>query len=264
MIQGTMSGVGKSTLVAALCRILSDMGYDVVPFKSQNMSSFTHDTLKISRAQAIQAQAARCAVTPEINPILLVPYDETSSEIFQVGQSRGIMDTFTYYKYAETEGVRVATNALNNLQQNHDVVILEGAGSPAEINIPFDMANMMMAKIANAPVIIVADIERGGCFAQMVGTISLLPKHHARRVAGFIINKFRGDASILHTGIQHVKRVTNIDTMGIIPYTDVQLPSEDSLDYHNTTIPTEIAITSISETVKGNINMQYILDCISS
>lgn len=263
MIQGTMSGAGKSTLVTALCRILSNMKYDVVPFKSQNMSSFTHDKFKISRAQAIQAQAARCAVTPEINPILLVPYDETSSEVFQLGQSQGMMDTYTYYQYAETEGVRAATIALNNLQQNHDVVVLEGAGSPAEINIPFDIANMTMAETADAPVIIVADIERGGCFAQMVGTMSLLPKHHAQRVTGFIINKFRGDANILHTGIRHVTKTTGIDTLGIIPYTDVQLPSEDSLDYHDTFISTEEAIESISETVKDNINMQRILEHIS-
>ncbi|MXY37683.1 MAG: cobyric acid synthase [Cenarchaeum sp. SB0664_bin_35] len=264
MIQGTMSGAGKSTLVTALCRILSDMKYDVVPFKSQNMSSFTHDKLKISRAQATQAQAARCEVTPEINPILLVPYNETSSEVFEMGRSRGTMDTWTYYKYAENEGIRAAATALSNLRQNHDVVILEGAGSPAEINIPFDMANMMMAKMADASVIITADIERGGCFAQMVGTISLLPREHSQRVEGFVINKFRGDASILYTGIQHVRRVTNIDTIGVIPYTDVQLPPEDSLDYHNTTIPTEQAIASISDIIKENINVQHILDCISS
>lgn len=263
MIQGTMSGAGKSTLVTALCRILSDMNYDVAPFKSQNMSSFTYDTLKMSRAQAIQAQAARCAVTPEINPILLVPYDETSSEVFQMGESRGVMDTHTYYKYAEAEGIRAATAAFKSLQQRHDVIILEGAGSPAEINIPFDMANMTMADIANASVIITADIERGGCFAQMIGTASLLPKHHAKMVAGFIINKFRGDVSMLDAGIQHVKRVTNIDTIGVIPYTDVQLPSEDSLDYHDTTVSTEQAIKSISKTIKDNINMQCILDYIA-
>lgn len=258
-----MSGAGKSTLVTALCRILSDMNYDVAPFKSQNMSSFTHDTLKMSRAQAIQAQAARCAAISEINPILLVPYNETSSEVFQMGESRGVMDTHAYYRYAETEGMRTAEAAFKSLQQRHDIIVLEGAGSPAEINIPFDMANMAMAEMANASVIIAADIERGGCFAQMMGTVSLLPKRHAEMVAGFIINKFRGDVSILDAGIQHIKRVTNIDTIGVIPYTDVQLPSEDSLDYRDTTVSTEQAIKAISKTVKDNINMQYILDHIS-
>ena len=264
MVQGTMSGAGKSTLVAALCRILSDMKYDVAPFKSQNMSSFSHDTLKISKAQAIQAQAARCAVTPEINPVLLVPYNDTSSEVFAMGNSQGIMDTQTYYKYAAGPGIRLAKDALDTLQKRHDIIVLEGAGSPAEINVPFDMANMAMAEMANASVIIIADIERGGCFAQMAGTVSLLPKRHSDMIVGFVINKFRGDASILNAGIQHIKETTGIDTIGIIPYTDVRLPSEDSLDYHDTTMSTEQSITFISDIIKGNINMRYILDCISS
>ena len=259
MIQGTMSGAGKSTLVAALCRILSDMGHDVAPFKSQNMSSFTHDAMMVSRAQAVQAQAARCPVSLEINPVLLVPRSDDSSEVFVMGESRGVMDTAEYYRFAEREAMRAATGALERLRRGHEIIVIEGAGSPAEINVPYDMANMRVAEAAGAPVVIVADIERGGCFAQMAGTMALLPKEHSRRVAGFVINKFRGDASILEGGIERIRRLTGKDTLGVIPYMRSRLPSEDSLDYHATAESAEQSIRTISETVKSSMDIEAIL-----
>lgn len=226
-----MSGTGKSTLVTALCRILSDRGHDVAPFKSQNMSGYVMGG--ISRAQAVQAAAARLPPDCDMNPILLVPRSDNSSEVFERGISQGTMNTTTYYKYAAERGIGVALKSLESLRRMHHTIILEGAGSPAEINVPFDMVNMRMAEAASAPVIIAADIERGGCFAQMAGTISLMEPHHQKMVRGFIINKFRGDPSILESGISRILDTTQKPVLGIIPYIHTRLPPEDSLDDAN-------------------------------
>ncbi|MCE2508906.1 MAG: cobyric acid synthase [Nitrosopumilaceae archaeon] len=228
MVQGTMSGAGKSTLVTALCRILSDRGYDVAPFKSQNMSGYVSGG--ISRAQAVQAAAARLPPSGHMNPVLLVPRSDHTSEIFERGVSQGVMDTTAYYRYAAGRGIGAALESLELLRRTHRVVVLEGAGSPAEINVPFDMANMRMAEAASAPVIIVSDIERGGCFAQMAGTMSLLEPRHRQMVRGFIINKFRGDPSILGPGTARILETTGKPVLGVIPYTRTRLPPEDSLD----------------------------------
>ena len=228
MVQGTMSGAGKSTLVTALCRILSDRGYDVAPFKSQNMSGYVSGG--ISRAQAVQAAAARLPPSRHMNPILLVPRSDHTSEVFERGVSQGVMDTQTYYRYAAGRGVGAALESLESLRRTHNVVVLEGAGSPAEINVPFDMANMRMAEAASAPVLIVSDIERGGCFAQMAGTMSLLEPRHQKMVRGFIINKFRGDPSILGPGTARILETTGRPVLGVIPYARTRLPPEDSLD----------------------------------
>ncbi|MEK6866503.1 MAG: cobyric acid synthase, partial [Thermoproteota archaeon] len=197
MIQGTSSGSGKTTLVAALCRIFADKGFSVAPFKSQNMSNYAYKTkdFEISRAQAIQAIAARCEITPDLNPILLKPLGNYYSNVYLNGKMFKKMHATEYYqKFVQTRGLSIATKSLKFLQKNYDLVILEGAGSPAEINLEkYDIANMKMAEISNSSVLLITDIDRGGSFASIVGTMSLLDKRYQKLIKGFVINKFRGD-----------------------------------------------------------------------
>ena len=234
MIQGTASGVGKTILVAALCRIFSNEGYNVAPFKSQNMSNFSYVSpdFEISRAQAIQAIAARCDIAPELNPILLKPLGNYYSTVYLNGKPYKKMHAKKYYeKFVNTLGIKSATQSLKILQKKYDFLILEGAGSPAEINLQkFDIANMKIAQKANASVLLVSDIDKGGSFASLVGTMELLEKKHQELVKGFIFNKFRGDKTILKPGISKIKKITNLPVLGIIPKIEVTLPEEDSLN----------------------------------
>ena len=234
MIQGTSSGAGKTTLVAALCRIFSDKGYSVAPFKSQNMSNFAYITpdFEISRAQAIQAFAARCNITPDLNPILLKPVGNYSSIVYLNGKRFKKMHAQEYYeKFVNSEGMKIATKSLKTLQKNFDLVIMEGAGSPAEINLQkYDIANMKIAKKANADVLLVTDIDRGGSFASLVGTMNLIDKKYQKLVKGFIFNKFRGDVDILKPGFKKLKNITKIPTYGTVPLISLNLPEEDSLN----------------------------------
>jgi len=234
MVQGTSSGAGKTTLVAALCRIFSDSGYSIAPFKSQNMSNFAYTGKKfeISRAQAIQAVAARCEITPDLNPILLKPLGNYVSSVFVHGKFYKKMHATDYYKkFVLKQGIKKVIESLQRLQKNHDLIILEGAGSPAEINLEkFDIANMKIAKLTNSPVILISDIDRGGSFASMVGTLSLLDEKYKKLVKGFVINKFRGDLEILRPGFTKIKKITGRPVFGAIPMTKIALPEEDSLD----------------------------------
>ncbi|NIM26420.1 MAG: cobyric acid synthase [Nitrososphaeria archaeon] len=234
MIQGTSSGAGKSTLVTALCRIFSDKGYSVAPFKSQNMSNFAYKTIdfEISRAQAIQAVGARCEITPDLNPIMLKPVGNYYSEVFLEGKKFKRMHAKDYYsKFVKGQGLKTAIKSLKNLEKNHDLVILEGAGSPAEINLDkFDIANMKMAEKVNSPVLLITDIDRGGSFASLVGTLSLLDKKYQKLVKGFIFNKFRGDEKILKPGFRKIKEKTKKPVLGTIPMFDFDIPEEDSLN----------------------------------
>ena len=234
MIQGTSSGAGKTTLVAALCRIFSDKGYSVAPFKSQNMSNFAYITpnFEISRAQAIQAFGARCDITPDLNPILLKPVGNYSSIVYLNGKRFKKMHAQEYYeKFVNIEGMRIATKSLKTLQNNFDLVIMEGAGSPAEINLQkYDIANMKIAKKANADVLLVTDIDRGGSFASLVGTMNLIDKKYQKLVKGFIFNKFRGDIDVLKPGFKKLKNITKIPTFGTVPLISLNLPEEDSLN----------------------------------
>lgn len=234
MIQGTSSGAGKTTLVVALCRIFSDKGFRVVPFKSQNMSNFAYSTpdFEISRAQAIQALGARCEITPDLNPILLKPLGNYSSTVYLNGKRFKKMHAKEYYeKFVNQHGIKHATNSLKKLQKNNDLVILEGAGSPAEINLQkYDIANMKMAKISNASVLLVSNIDKGGSFASIAGTMSLIEKKYQKLVKGFIFNKFRGDTSILKPGFIKLEKITKIPVIGTIPMIPMNLPEEDSLD----------------------------------
>ncbi len=234
MIQGTSSGAGKTTLVAALCRIFSDKGYSVAPFKSQNMSNFAYITpeFEISRAQAIQAIGSRCEITPDLNPILLKPIGNYNSIVYLNGKRYKKMHAKEYYeKFVNNEGIRIASKSLKTLQKNFDLVILEGAGSPAEINLQkFDIANMKIAQKAEASVLLVSDIDRGGSFASLVGTMALIEKKYQKLVKGFIFNKFRGDLDVLKPGFQKLKNITKKPILGTIPLMSLDLPEEDSLN----------------------------------
>ena len=234
MIQGTSSGAGKTTLVAALCRIFSDKGYSVAPFKSQNMSNFGYVTpnFEISRAQAIQAIGARCDITPDLNPILLKPVGNYSSVVYLNGKRFKKMHAKEYYeKFVNFKGMKLASKSLQTLQKNFDLVIIEGAGSPAEINLQkYDIANMKIAKKANANVLLVTDIDKGGSFASLAGTMALIEKKYQKLVKGFIFNKFRGDIDVLKPGFKKLKNLTHIPVIGTIPLIPLNLPEEDSLN----------------------------------
>jgi len=233
MVQGTSSGSGKTTLVAALCRIFSDAGYNVAPFKSQNMSNYAYrgNGFEISRAQAIQAIAARCEITPDLNPILLKPRGNYYSLVYLRGKRfRKMHATEFYNKFVNTKGINLVKGSLKTLTKDHDLIILEGAGSPAEINLQkFDIANMKIAEHTKSPVLLITDIDRGGSFASIVGTLALLDKKYQKLVKGFVINKFRGDLNILKPGFSKLTQNTKKPVFGVIPMTKLDLPEEDSL-----------------------------------
>ncbi len=234
MVQGTSSGAGKTTLVTALCRIFANSGYSVAPFKSQNMSNYSYleDNFEISQAQAIQAIASRADISPHMNPILLKPLGNYRSSVLLQGKFYKKMTADTYYKkFVLTKGFQTALESLAILQKKYDLIIMEGAGSPAEINLQnYDIANMLLAEKTKSPVILVTDIERGGSFASLVGTMSLLPRHHQKLVKGFVINKFRGNVNILTPGFKRLKQITSKSVLGVIPLIEMDLPNEDSLD----------------------------------
>jgi len=233
MVQGTSSGAGKTILVVALCRIFSDAGYNVAPFKSQNMSNYVYrgNGFEISRAQAIQAIAARCKITPDLNPILLKPRGNYYSLVYLRGKRfRKMHATEFYNKFVNTKGINLVKGSLKTLTKDHDLIILEGAGSPAEINLQkFDIANMKIAEHTKSPVLLITDIDRGGSFASIVGTLALLDKKHQKLVKGFVINKFRGDLNILKPGFSKLTQITKKPIFGVIPMTKLDLPEEDSL-----------------------------------
>jgi adenosylcobyric acid synthase len=268
MIQGTSSGAGKTTLVTALCRIFANAGYSVVPFKSQNMSNYSYkaDGFEISQAQAIQAIAARAEISPHINPILLKPLGNYKSSIILQGKFYKKMSAQYYYeKFALKKGLMLALDSFESLKKNYDLIIIEGAGSPAEINLQkYDIANMKIAQKTNAPVLLVADIEKGGSFASIVGTMSLLPKHQQNLVKGFVINKFRGDKNILRSGFRKLKQITSKSVLGVIPLVDMDLPNEDSLDkkihlfrkQNQTRLDAEIE--KLAKTVKVHLDIKSI------
>lgn len=236
MIQGTSSGAGKSTLVIALCRIFSDMGYVVSPFKAQNMTSnfypISNTTKKLARIQAVQAFASRKEPDSRMNPILLEPMGDSWSNVFINGIYHARIRANDYYKdFVLKQGLSSVLKNLDELRQENDVILIEGAGSPAEINIAeCDIANMILAEKISAPVILIADIERGGCFASIVGTLQLLKPHHCELVKGIVINKFRGDKFILDGAITTIEKMTKKDVLGIVPRIEFTLPNEDSLD----------------------------------
>ncbi|MDE6214713.1 MAG: cobyric acid synthase [Lachnospiraceae bacterium] len=232
MVQGTMSGVGKSLLTAGLCRIMKRDGYRVAPFKSQNMalnSFITEEGLEMGRAQVMQAEAAGLSPLVCMNPILLKPTDHTGSQVIVNGQVFGNMSAREYFSY-KRKLIPDIQCAFRKLEEMVDIIVIEGAGSPAEINLrDNDIVNMGMAELVDAPVLLVGDIDRGGVFAQLLGTLQLLTKEEKRRVKGLIINKFRGDQSLLDSGIEILENRGGIPVIGVIPYMEIALEDEDSL-----------------------------------
>ncbi|WP_427338808.1 cobyric acid synthase [Caloranaerobacter sp. DY30410] len=232
MIQGTASSVGKSIITAALCRIFMEDGYKVAPFKSQNMalnSYITEEGLEMGRAQVVQAEA--CGQKPSVlmNPILLKPTTDKKCQVILNGKVYGNLSAMEYHNF-KSKLKDVVKEAYEKLSSLNDIVVIEGAGSPAEINLrENDLVNMGMAEIADSPVILVGDIDRGGVFASIYGTIMLLSEEERSRVKGVIINKFRGDVEILKPGIEMLENLINIPVLGVIPYADIKIEDEDSL-----------------------------------
>ncbi len=232
MIQGTMSNAGKSLLCAGLCRIFRQDGYRVAPFKSQNMalnSFITADGGEMGRAQVVQAEAAGIAPDVRMNPILLKPTTDVGSQVIVNGVVQGNMRAMEYYR-RKREFVPAVLEAYDSLAAENDIIVIEGAGSPAEINLKQeDIVNMGLAKLVDAPVLLVGDIDRGGVFAQLYGTVALLEPEERARIKGTIVNKFRGDKKILEPGLVTLEHLCGVPVAGVIPYVHVDIDDEDSL-----------------------------------
>lgn len=232
MLQGTASDVGKSMLVAGLCRIFYQDGLRTAPFKSQNMalnSGITPDGKEMGRAQIFQAEAAGIAPDVRMNPILLKPTSDRKAQIVLMGEVATNMDAVSYHDYKPKLREQIIS-VYQSLAQEYEVLVLEGAGSPAEINLrDRDIVNMGMAEMAQCPVILVADIDRGGVFASIYGTLALLQDHERERVKGVIINKFRGDVALLYSGIEQIEALTHVPVLGVMPWLEVDLEDEDGV-----------------------------------
>lgn len=232
MVQGTMSNAGKSFLVAGLCRIFKQDGYKVAPFKSQNMalnSYITKEGLEMGRAQVMQAEAAGIEADVRMNPILLKPTNDKGSQVILHGEVLGDMTAQDYFKHKQ-KLIPEIMKAYNELAEAYDIIVLEGAGSPAEINLKKDdIVNMGMARLANAPVLLVGDIDRGGVFAALAGTMQLLEEEEKKMVKGMVINKFRGDVEILRPGLKMIEDIVHVPVVGVVPYMQVDIDDEDSL-----------------------------------
>ena len=232
MIQGTASNAGKSLLAAGLCRIFKQDGYKVAPFKSQNKalnSAITPDGLEMGRAQVMQAEAAGVAPDVRMNPILLKPTSDVGSQVIVNGIPRGTMKAGDYFKYKKNL-VPDVMEAYSSLAEEYDIIVIEGAGSPAEINLKEDdLVNMGMARMAKAPVLLCGDIDRGGVFASLYGTVKLLDPDEQDLIKGLIINKFRGDVEILRPGLAQLEELAGKPVLGVVPMLEVDVDDEDSL-----------------------------------
>ena len=270
MIQGTASSAGKTTLVTALCRIFVEKGFSVAPFKAQNMSNYAYKgkDFEISRAQAIQALASRIEISADLNPILLKPLGDYRSSVFLKGKFYKKMHADDYYKkFVQKDGMRTVLKSFHALEKKHDLIIIEGAGSPAEINLTkYDIANMKLAEKTKSPVILITDIERGGSFGSVVGTISLLEKKYQRLIKGVVFNKFRGDLDILKPGFRKLKQKTGKSVLGTIPMTKFLLPEEDSITSNSKRLvfnkqnfkKINSEIDKLSKVVKSSLNIRAI------
>jgi len=270
MVQGTASSAGKTTLVTALCRIFVEKGFSVAPFKAQNMSNYAYKgrDFEISRAQAIQALASRIETSADLNPILLKPLGDYRSSVFVRGKFYKKMHADDYYKkFVQKDGMKTVLKSFHALEKKHDLIIIEGAGSPAEINLTkYDIANMKLAEKTNSPVILITDIERGGSFGSVVGTISLLEKKYQRLIKGVVFNKFRGDLDILKPGFRKLKQKTGKSVLGTIPMTKFLLPEEDSITSNSKRLifnkqnfkKIDSEIDKLSKVVKSSLNIRAI------
>ncbi len=252
MVQGTMSGAGKSLLCAALCRIFAQDGYRTAPFKSQNMalnSFVTRDGLEMGRAQVVQAQAAGVEPDVRMNPILLKPSSDIGSQVIVNGEVRGDMPAKEYFRRKKAL-IPDILRAYNSLADEFDIIVIEGAGSPAEINLKADdIVNMGLARLVDAPVLLAGDIDRGGVFAQLYGTVELLEPGERARICGLLINKFRGDVEILRPGLAMLEEKTRLPVVGVVPYLKVDIEDEDSLSdrlqQKNAVKPLDVAIVRL-------------------
>ena len=249
MVQGTMSGAGKSLLCTALCRIFAQDGLRAAPFKSQNMalnSAVTRELLEIGRAQAVQAEAAGIEPDVRMNPILLKPSSDTGSQVIVNGRVRAQMAAAEYFAYKKALIPEIRA-AYDSLAAEYDVIVIEGAGSPAEINLrENDIVNMGLAELVNAPVLLAGDIDRGGVFAQLCGTVALLREAERARVRGLVVNKFRGDEALLRPGLRQLEELTKVPVLGVVPFLNVRIDDEDSLapclDTHSARRPLDVAV----------------------
>ena len=252
MVQGTMSGAGKSLLCAALCRIFAQAGYRTAPFKSQNMalnSFVTRDGLEMGRAQVVQAQAAGVEPDVRMNPILLKPSSDIGSQVIVNGEVRGDMPAKEYFRRKKAL-IPDILRAYDGLASEFDIIVIEGAGSPAEINLKADdIVNMGLARLVDAPVLLAGDIDRGGVFAQLYGTVELLEPDERARICGLLINKFRGDVEILRPGLAMLEEKTRLPVVGVVPYLKVDIEDEDSLSdrlqQKNAVKPLDVAIVRL-------------------
>ena len=276
MIQGTSSGAGKSFIVTGLCRLFADMGIRVCPFKSQNMSSNSitiKGGLEIAIAQALQAQAAHLVPEAFMNPILLKPIHDQSSQIFLNGKLYA-PTTAGYRDFTQTAGIKAVREALAHIARNFEAVIIEGAGSPAEINLnSTEIVNMRIAREADVPVILVADVDRGGSLAAVVGTLELLGADR-ERVKGIIFNMFRGDISLFADAVKWTEDYTGVKVLGVVPFVkDVNIPEEDSLirrgaeiygrhDIIDTPAALNDDFDSIARVLSASLDVDYILRLI--
>lgn len=231
MIQGTMSNVGKSMIAAGLCRVFAQNGYKVAPFKSQNISSnsyITEDGLEMGIGQAVQARAAYKEPDVRMNPVLLKPSGKSTTQVIVNGQVVNNLSTVSYSEY-KMSLVSKIMDSYNSLAEENDIIVIEGAGSSAEINIKNDISNMGMAKLAKSPVLIIGDIDRGGVFASLFGTIMLQNEEYKNLIKGTIINKFRGDVKVLEPGIKMLEDLISVPSIGVLPYVHIKADEEDSL-----------------------------------
>ncbi|QQY78954.1 adenosylcobyric acid synthase (glutamine-hydrolysing) [Keratinibaculum paraultunense] len=274
MIQGTTSSAGKSFIATALCRIFKEDGYKVAPFKSQNMSSKYYETIegyRISTAQALQAKAAGIEPNPNMNPILLIPNSDKGSDVIINGKFYKRMEALEYFSYKNKLKPTIE-KAYQELEKEHHIIVLEGAGSPAEINLKQnDIVNMGIAEMVDAPVLLVGDIDRGGVFASLYGTVMLLEEEERKRIKGLIINKFRGDKRLLNSGIKMIEELLNIPVIGTIPYTPLELVDEDSLiDYEKRCNISsqrdeelEEEFKKLSQLIRQNLDMDYVYSLLN-
>ena len=283
MIQGTSSGVGKSIFATALCRIFTNDGYKVAPFKVQNMSCNAHileNGYKMARSQAICAYACNVEPNYKMNPILLVPTDN-NTEVYLNGKFKGSMDRFSY-EDVKTKFLNEAINSFNSLCEENDIIVIEGAGSPVELNLTKnDIVNMGFATKVNAPVILISDISRGGVFASLYGTINLMSKEEQNLVKGLVINKFKGDTKYFNDGKNIIEDICKKDILGILPYFDINIEDEDSLIDNGIMKTKEVLLNNldnktedeyrkylnkqfdfIANNFKSNLNMQKIYDIL--
>lgn len=273
MIQGTTSSAGKSMMCTALCRIFKQDGYKAYPFKSQNMSSkyyLTAEGYKISTAQTLQAFAAGIEPSPEMNPILLIPKTDMGSMVVIKGKDTKHMEAREYFEYKNALKPMIL-DIYKEVESKNDIVVIEGAGSPAEINLKQnDIVNMGMAEMADADVLLVADIDRGGVFASFYGTVMLLEPEERKRIKGLIINKFRGDKTLLDSGIKMIEELLNIPVIATIPFTHLELPDEDSLeDYkkecneiYQSHSDMESELDRLADIVRENMDIEYLYKMI--